>query len=177
MLRPIWLLSSSMCMREGALGGPADAGGVESPQPLMPPALCTVLIHPNLTSSNHSAPSLCEGPPNSTGASTRPRQLSGPLARVNKASYKTNTGVARSNPNLLVHAGKAQEFVTQIVVKWMRSRAPLNVSPQKPIKFEGKKGPSSHGGRDDECGSDVTAGTGRPVRPRGAPQLNVPSLL
>lgn len=79
------------------------------------------------------------------GASTRPRQLSGPLARVNKASYKTNTGVARSDPNLLVHAGKTQEFVTQIVVT--RSRAPLNVSPQKPIKFESKKGPSSHGGQ------------------------------
>lgn len=77
-----------------------DAGGGESLQPLVPPALCTVLIHPSSTSSNHSAPSLYEGPPNSTG----PCQLSGPFARVNKASYKTNTGVTQPNQNLLIHA-------------------------------------------------------------------------
>lgn len=78
-----------------------DAGRGESLQPLVPLALCTVLTHPSPTSSNHSSPSLYEGPPNSTG----PCQLSGQVARVNKASYKTNTGVTRPNQNLLIHAG------------------------------------------------------------------------
>lgn len=32
-------------------------------------------------------------------------------------------------------------------------------------------------GRDDECGCDMTAGTGRSAHPDGAPQLHVLSLL
>ncbi|GLD58228.1 secretory carrier-associated membrane protein 5-like protein [Lates japonicus] len=36
-------------------------------QSLMPPALCTVLIHPSLASSNHGATFLRAGPPSSMG--------------------------------------------------------------------------------------------------------------
>lgn len=71
-----------------------ERGGVLV-QSLVPPALCTVLIHPSLASSNHSAAFPACGASQQHGASTWPSQVPGPLAWVNKASNKTNMGVTR----------------------------------------------------------------------------------
>ena len=69
-------------------------GGVPA-QSLMPPALCTVLIHPSLASSNHRAAFLYAGPPSSMGPPHGHVKCQAHLHESTKRSNKTNMGVTR----------------------------------------------------------------------------------
>lgn len=77
-------------------------------KPLVPPALCTVLIHPSQTSSNHRAPSLSAGASQQAGGPPHGRvNCQARLHESTRPSYKTNKGVtgpSRSG-NLFHRAG------------------------------------------------------------------------
>ncbi len=90
----------NVCVQEGEWEqnrewGIENAGGGVPAQSLMPPALCTVLIHPSLASSNHREAFLHAGAPSSMGPPHGHVKCQAHLHESTKRAVKTNMGVTQ----------------------------------------------------------------------------------